>query len=181
MLRGLVLLALLLAPSAGVRAAAQPLEYEVKAAFLFNFAKFVEWGADAFAGPQDPVTLCVLGRDPFGEVLDETVRDEQVLNRTLTVRRIETPASSAGCHILFVSAAERARFAEILKNVNTRRTLTVSDRVEFLDAGGHLAFFLEGTRVRFAANPDSIARFEYQVSSRLMQVARIHRQTRVPG
>ena len=176
-LRYLPLIVLLFVDAAGARAA-QPLEYEVKAAFLLNFAKFVEWGADAFSGPGDPVTLCVLGRDPFGEVLDETVRDEQVSNRPLMVRRLESDAASAGCHILFVSAHERARFASILKNVNTRRTLTVSDRVDFLDAGGHLAFFLEGSRVRFAANSDAVARFDYQVSSRVMQVARIHKPAR---
>jgi hypothetical protein len=180
MLRHLLLLLILL-PASVLARADESLEYEVKAAFLFNFAKFVEWGDDAFSSPQEPLTLCVLGRDPFGPALDETIRGEQVENRALAIRRVENEAAAEGCHILFVAASERRRFSAILKSVNTRRILTVSEVPEFLDAGGHFSFYLEGNRVRFAANADAVSSFDHQVSAKLLQVARIHKPKRAAG
>ena len=168
-----VLLALLLG-ALPPPAAAQTLEYDVKAAFLFNFARFVTWPPDAFPDAESPIAICVLGPDPFGPRLDEIVAGERIEQRPLLVRRLARPDAAAGCHVLFVSPSDRERFRTILTHVNTRRVLTVSDAIEFLDAGGHFSFYLEANRVRFAANTAALGGCDFQVSSKLLQVARIH-------
>jgi hypothetical protein len=115
------------------------LEYGVKAAFLYNFVKFVEWPNGAFTSPDAPVAICVLGADPFGRTLDEIVQGERVESRSLVVRRVDNAASAASCHLLFVSSSERTRFEAILRAIDTRRVLTVAERMKFLGAGGHIA------------------------------------------
>jgi len=153
-------------------ARAQSLEDEIKAAFLYNFAKFVEWPPDAFASPDEPLTFCMLGRDPFGRVLDDLLAGEHVRHRRLAVRRVERNGRLDGCHILFVSPTEQGRFATLLRGIDTQRVLTVSDSLDFLAAGGHVSFFVEGSRVRFAVNQEACERAEFRMSSKLMQVAR---------
>jgi hypothetical protein len=156
----------------GVRASDSP-EYDVKAAFLFNFAKFVEWPPSSFAGSNAPLVICVLGHDPFGSTLDDVVRDERANDRTLVVQRPARVDAARSCHILFVSASEQARFAEILGAVDRARTLTVADAPGFLEAGGHVRFFLAANHVRFEINADTTEHAAFRVSSKLMRVARI--------
>lgn len=173
-LAGIVLLAAAVSPLR-----AQTLEDEIKAAFLYNFAKFIDWPPDAFASPEDPITFCLVGRDPFGRVLDDLLAGEHVRSRRLAVRRVERAGRLDGCHILFVSPAERERFAALLRAIDTQRVLTVSDSLEFLAAGGHVSFFVEGRRVRFAVNQEACERADFRMSSKLMQVAR--RPASAPG
>lgn len=167
----LAALALLLA-AGGSPARAQSLEDEIKAAFLYNFAKFVDWPPDAFASPEEPLTFCVLGRDPFGRALDDLLAGERVKNRPLAVRRQERNDPTTGCHVLFVSPSERTRFEALLRGVDTDRVLTVSDSLEFLAAGGHITFFVEASRVRFAVNREACDKAAFRLSSKLLQVAR---------
>ena len=155
--------------------AEQPGEYAVKAAFLYNFAKFVEWPAQAFPSPEAPFSICVLGPDPFGGALDAAVANERIHGRSLLVQRLDVWDPSARCHILFVSSAVQAQSAALLGAGTFRRTLTVGDGDAFLHAGGHISFFLEENRVRFAINAESVARSDLQISSKLMRVARIER------
>ena len=91
-------------------------EYQVKAAFLFNFAKFVEWPPDAFTSADEPIGICVLGQNPFGSVLEETVRGKVVANRTFVVRQIPDAQHVSGCHIVFMSASEGKRSVCFWKN-----------------------------------------------------------------
>jgi hypothetical protein len=156
-------------------AAQQPGEYAVKAAFLYNFAKFVDWPAQAFTSPDAPFTICVLGPDPFGGALDSAVANERIQGRSLIVRRLGVWDGRETCHILFVSSALQPQFAALLGSGTFTRTLTVGDREPFLQAGGHICFFLEANRVRFAVNADSVARSDLQISSKLMRVARVAR------
>ena len=89
-------------------------EYPVKAAFLFNFAKFVEWPADAFKGPDDPIAICVLGQNPFGGALEDVVRNKTVANRAFVVREVSNAQQASKCQIVFVTASERKRFRSLL-------------------------------------------------------------------
>jgi YfiR/HmsC-like len=161
-------------PGPTVGADVGSLEYGVKAAFLYNFVKFVEWPNSAFHATDSPVAICVLGADPFGRTLDDIVEGERVESRPLVVRRVDEAREAGACHLLFVSSSERTRFAPILAAVNTRRVLTVAESTEFLAAGGHIAFYLEANRVRFAINTGATAKSEFQVSSKLLRVARIY-------
>jgi len=157
---------------------AQSLEDEVKAAFLYNFAKFVEWPADAFDSAEEPLTFCLVGRDPFGPALDELLAGEHVRERPLAVRRLDRVTRDDRCHILFVSPSEAQRFAALLRAVDRRRVLTVSDGLAFLEAGGHISFFLDASRVRFAVNQEATDAAEFKMSAKLLQVARRPESTR---
>lgn len=161
-------------PARPATAQVESLEHEIKAAFLYNFVKFVQWPASSFSGADAPVTICLLGQDPFGTTLDDLIENEKVQGRPLAVRRLGRADAPAGCHVLFVAPAERTRFEAILRTVDTRRVLTVSDAMDFLAAGGHISFFMESNRVRFAVNAPAARDAEFQINSRLMRLARIH-------
>lgn len=154
-------------------AAAQAPEYHLKAAFLFNFVKFVEWPPQAFPGARAPLTLCVYGEDPFGRTLDEVVRGEKVGERSLAVRRPDSLEALDGCHVLFVSRSEAERLGGVLAQVGNRPVLTVSDTEGFLQAGGVINFVLEGSKVRFLINQKAAERNGLRISSRLLRLAMI--------
>jgi hypothetical protein len=147
---------------------AQPSEYQVKAAFLLNFTKFVEWPPTAFAEPDAPFTICILGDDPFGSVLDQIVEGEKVNDRKLVVQRIHGRAT-IGCQVLFVSNSERV--PSILTTVG-RGVLTVGDGEDFVREGGMIGFVLERRRVRFDINQSAAANASLKLSSKLLSVAR---------
>ena len=173
---GLAVVALLggRAPAAALTSdqARRDLEYQVKAAFLFNFAKFVEWPADAFDGPQDPVAICVMGKDPFGDSLDNVVRGETVNGRPLIVRRPRNPLETRDCQIVFLARAERAWQDEILSSLEGEGILTVGEDDGFLTDGGIIRFVLEENRVRFDINLAAAEANRLKLSSKLLRLAR---------
>ncbi|MES1241291.1 MAG: YfiR family protein [Acidobacteriota bacterium] len=172
--RSLVLLALLLLalPVAAQEGSSPgPLEYELKAAFLFNFVKFVEWPADAFAGAKSPLTICVYGADPFGASLDGAVRGESLGERGLLVQRPESLDDLRDCQVLFVSRSERARMPEVLARVQGAPVLTVGDTDGFLKAGGVINFVVEHNKVRFLINQEAAGRSQLKISSKLLRLA----------
>ena len=149
-------------------AAAGPSEYEVKAAFLFNFSKFVEWPEKAFAGPGSPIAICVLGENPFGTLLEDAVRGKQVNGRDLEVRDV---TSAAGCHVVFVGAAESARDAEVFARLADQPVLTVSDAETAAARGAIIGLTLEENRVRFEVNLVAARKAGVKLSSQLLKVA----------
>jgi hypothetical protein len=168
------LLALLLLAGAGaLRADARSeLEGQVKAAFLFNFTKFVEWPPEAFKEAGDPVTLCVAGEDAVGESLDMLVQGATVGSRRLTVHRTRSLAELRGCHLVFVPGAERRRQQEILSSLQGTSILTVGDSVGFLTDGGVIRFVLDQNRVRFEINLAAAQGNGLKLSSQLLRLAR---------
>jgi hypothetical protein len=164
------LLAALLLAVPGAAPAQTAEEYAVKAAFLYNFAKFVDWPPAAFPDPSN-LKICVLGDDPFGGSL-ETVAGEQVAGRKLNVVRTDSTSKLAGCQILFISRSERERIPQILAAVKGSPVLTVGDTQKFADDGVIINFILEGSKVRFEINTDSAERARLRISSKLLQLAR---------
>ncbi len=160
-----------------VRAArppAQELEYKVKAAFLYNFAKFVDWPAGAFADAKSPFNLCVLGEDPFGSALDQTVAGDSIGGRPIAVQRGAHLSELKGCHILFVSRSEEGRQRDIFAALHNGPVLTVGDSGSFLDAGGMIDFVIEGGKLRFEINRGAVDRSPLKISSKLLRLARLH-------
>src|SRR5688500_4355735 len=143
-----------------------PVEYQVKAAYLYNFVKFVEWPPDAAAGP---LTICVAGRNVFGPALEETVRGESVNGRPLQSRVILQPEE--GCHVVFVPRG--AAGPAYLAAARGTPTLTVGEEEGFIGLGGIISFHAEGSTIRFTINPGAARRAGLQISSRLLQLARI--------
>lgn len=150
-----------------------PSEYQVKAAFLFNFAKFVEWPADAFASSQAPFVICVLGEDPFGPMLDATLAGKTMGTHPVLLRRIKEHSDARRCHIVFVSSSESRNFAAVVDSVRGFAVLLVGDTDGFAAAGGSIEFTLEGNHVRFLINPDAAQRAGLMLSSKLLMLARI--------
>ncbi len=145
----------------------KPSEFEVKAAFLLNFTKFVEWPRST---PPDgaPFEICIFGEDPYGRVLDQMVAGEQVNGRHIIVRRIHESVKS--CGLLYVGRTEE-EVASLLEDV-APACLTVGETSDFLKVGGMIGFALENHRVRFDVNLRAVGRSSLQISSKLLNVAR---------
>lgn len=145
-------------------------EYVVKAAFLYNLAKFVEW-----PGPQTkgPLIFGILGEDPFGETLDRTVANKLISGRPVVVKRSAELGPLADCQVIFVSSSETKRLKQILKTLEGRPVLTVGDNEEFVQSGGATALVLEQNRVVLEVNTDQTVRVGLKISSRALEVARI--------
>lgn len=156
-------------PAAGRRAATPAAE--VKAVFLLNFTKFVEWPLESFPAPQSPIVIAVLGADPFGAALDQAVAGETVNGRPLAIRRFPTLAELEPCHILFISASEEESLPGILRRLRRTGTLTVSDMDGFAARGGAIQFREERGRLRFAISQEAAERAGLKVSARLLSLA----------
>ena len=150
-------------------------EYKVKAAFLYKFTKFIEWPANVFKGADDPILLCILGNDPFGDALN-SLNDKTVGGRKIAVKTSSDPESVNGCHIIFVSESEREILSTILKAVKNRHALTVGDMQGFAEAGGVINFFMADNNVRFEINVDAAQREGLTISSQLLKLAKIVRE-----
>jgi hypothetical protein len=148
-------------------------EYQIKAVFLFNFAQFVEWPATAFPDSGGPLVIGVLGEDPFGPYLDETVRGETVHGRPIEVRRFQRLSEITDCHILFVSQGELDRLDEVLVALKDRSVLTVSDAENFAARGGMVRFLTDRNRIRLQINLEAARAAGLTLSSKLLRPARI--------
>lgn len=150
----------------------EALEYEVKAAMLVNFAKFVDWPAQAFADGRAPLVIALVGRDPFGGLIEETVRDRSVGGHPIVVRKLDAPPPrESAAHIVFLARSEKRRSADLLAAVAGRPVLTVSDAEGFTQAGGMIALSIENERVAFQVNRAAAQRAGLSISSRLLKLA----------
>lgn len=148
-------------------------EYQLKAVFLFNFAQFVEWPADAFPNPETPVVIGILGSAPLGDLLDQTTRGEQLQGRSFQVRRYASVDEIQTCHILFIDGADGARLDETLARLKTRSILTVGDHDSFVKRGGMVRFVTDRNRVRLQINPAAAQAARLTISSKLLRLAEI--------
>lgn len=146
-------------------------EYQVKAAFLYNFAKFVEWPRRADRSLERTLVVGVLGRDPFGDALD-ALKGMEVRGRRVEVKRISRLEDARGCQILFISASERGRMAHILRYLHDLPVLTVADTDGFCRAGGMINLVHVGDKIGFEINAAAAKRAGIIISSRLLRLAR---------
>jgi YfiR/HmsC-like len=145
-------------------------EYGVKAAFLLNFTKFAEWPPSAFGEARAHIEICILGKDPFGRVLDDVVQGEIVRDRRLTVRRITQAPAPQTCQVLFLDPGLKD-LPKILRAI-PEGVLTVSEGDHFIRDGGMIAFVIDGRRVRFDINAMAADKAAVKLSSQLLNVAR---------
>jgi uncharacterized protein DUF4154 len=153
--------------------AARASEYQLKAVFLFNFAQFVDWPADAFPDSTTPVVIGILGDDPFEGLLDQTVRDERLGGRPFQVRRYHSVDEIKACHILFIRRPDGARLEETLARLKNRPILTVSDIDGFAERGGMIRFVTDRNRIRLQINQESVEAAHLTISSKLLRVAEV--------
>ena len=148
-------------------------EYQVKAAFLYNFAKFVEWPPGTFANSNEPIGICVVGQNPFGSALDDMVRGKKIGDRAFAVRRLPDTQQASKCQILFIGAAEWKRTPALLEALKGAGILTVGETDDFTALGGVIGFRLEGTRVRIQIALETAERTRLRISSKLLSLAEI--------
>jgi hypothetical protein len=163
--------ALLICFLGGVQAAEPqpPLEYQVKAAFLLNFTKFIEWPPSESGASDTPFGICIVGDDPFGLVLDQMLEGETFQGRKLAIQRPRRPLP-ASCQVVFVGKSEKDA-SGLLSGLGPG-VLTVGEGADFLRAGGLVAFVIENHRVRFDINQGAAVKAGFRISSKLLSVAR---------
>ncbi len=149
-----------------------PGEYDVKAAFLYNFSAFTEWPATAFETPTSPIVVGVVGKDPFGSALDAMMKGERVKDRPLIVWRVTRPEDMSRCHILFISDSETKQLGEILSRLKSQPVLTVSDIPGFAELGGAVGFTTAGS-VQLSINPAAVQSAHLAMSAKLLRLARL--------
>lgn len=182
MRRRLRLLAImhLVAAALGMPAApahAQPTETAVKAAFLPKFARYVSWPRGAMPAPGQPYQLCLVGRDPFGDMIERAAASEVISGRRVAVRRVAGAAGAAGCHVAFVSGDQAEATARVLASLRSHRVLTVTD-ARAGPTRGMIHFTVSGGRVRFYIDEVEAGRAGLSISSRLLSLALGVRQRR---
>jgi hypothetical protein len=148
-------------------------EYQVKAAFLYNFAKFVEWPLGTFANSTDPIVICIVGQDPFGSTLDDMVQGKKIGGRFFAVRRLPDTLQAGKCQILFIGAGGWKRTQALLDAVKGAAILTVGETDDFTALGGVVGFKLDGPRVRLQIAPEAGERSRLRISSKLLSLAEI--------
>jgi hypothetical protein len=166
---GLLVLGALIAWGAEPAAAALPTDYEVKAAFLYNFAKFVRWPDDAAFGPK--FVLTIVGDDPFGEVIDRAFLGKTVLGRPVEIRRTRVLREAAAAQMAFIGTSESGHLAEVLAALKGGSVLTVGDMDRFADGGGMVGFRLKDSTVRFEVNLREVRHARLQMSSQIIKLA----------
>lgn len=148
-------------------------EYQVKAAYLYNFAKFVEWPPASFASASANFQMCILGPDPFGDELRNLTRDKAVNGHPFEVRNVADTLQTKGCQILFVASSEHKHLKQIFDALLGTSVLTVGENEGFAARGGIINFFLQNGRVKFEVNPKAAEQSGLKISSKLLSVAKI--------
>jgi hypothetical protein len=146
-------------------------EYQIKAVFLFNFAQFTEWPPEVFESTNSPLVIGILGSDPFGTFLDETVRGEIIKGHRIRIERFKTLSEIKTCHILYIGHSEANRIEPILESLRSKPVLTVADFDTPASAGVIVRFISEHNRVRFQIDLDASREAQLTISSKLLRVA----------
>jgi len=148
-------------------------EYPVKLAFLYNFSKFIEWPAGSFRSPRAPLTICIVGRDPFSPEIEGDLRTRMVGGHPVEVLTLKLSDVLQGCHMVFIPATEKDQAGRIVGNLKGSSALTVGETEGFAVLGGIINFTVEGNKVHFEVNPLAAQRAGLKISSKLLSLAKI--------
>lgn len=148
-------------------------EYTVKAAFLFHFARFVEWPSEAFGQPDGPLVYCTIGEDPFQGALDASLKDKTLGPHVIQVRHLKQIQDAQNCHLVFVGAEDKKQVATVLAFLKGDPILTVGESERFVQEGGMIGFCVEENKIRFEINLEAAERARLRISSRLLALAKM--------
>ncbi|MBL7700457.1 MAG: YfiR family protein [Chitinophagaceae bacterium] len=149
-------------------------EYQLKAAFLFNFCQFVNWPADAFTSGEAPLVIGVLGPNPFGSYLEETVSGEKISGRPVEIRYFKEPDEVGDCHLLFIGGNNAKESSEGIAATKGKNILTISDQPNFLKQDGMIRFMNQQNKIRFEINVEAARSAGLEISSKLLRLADIY-------
>lgn len=147
----------------------RPTQYQVEAVYLYQFGNFVSWPSQA--NPPDSFSICILGRDPFGQILDSTITGETVGQTPLKAERLASAEEARHCRIVYISESESQQLTRILDALRDSHVLTVSEMPDFASRGGMIQFILEDNKVRFEINLAAAQKAGLAMSSQLLKVA----------
>ncbi|MEN3942676.1 YfiR family protein [Prosthecobacter sp. SYSU 5D2] len=150
-------------------------EYSLKAVFLYNFCQFIDWPPQSFTTDKTPFVIGVLGSNPFGSLLSETVEGEMVRGRGIRLEYYKSPAEARNCHLLFISDAELARHPGVFTTLNGHSVVTVGESDTFLDKGGMIALTSEQNKIRVRIFLQPVSAAKVEISSKLLRIADIRR------
>jgi len=167
----IALMAFVLGSNRGFGGETSPAEYRVKSLFLLNFAKYVDWPANAFAAASTPIAIGLIGEDKFTAELAKTVEGKIVSGRRIVIQPIETDDDLGKCHILFIAGSDKKRQDEILDKIKALPVLTVGETDQFIDRGGMINFVKREGKVRLEINLDASRQVRLEISARLLSVA----------
>jgi hypothetical protein len=156
-------------------------EYEMKAAYLYNFAKFVEWPSYAFADKNSPILIGIVGNDPFGYTLDLVISNKTIGERPLIVRRLTWPADLHGYHIIFLSSYETQHMPQITSSLQGIPVLIITEMPRSLGRGSIVNFVMEGNKVKFEIDVGNADKVGLKISSKLLMLARVYRNGKPEG
>ncbi len=159
--------------SPGNSHAGTTVEYQVKAAFLYHFANFVDWPESTFQATDGALRICLLGKNTFGEILSASLAEKTVGDRAFNIQENPPKSQLPHCHILYLPQTETGKFDRFRREISKGEVLTVGESSEFMKKGGMVQFFLQDQKVRFAVNPDVINQTNLKVSSKLLRLAKI--------
>jgi hypothetical protein len=146
---------------------------QIKAAYLYNFAKLVEWPAEAFKDATTPIVLGLVGAESFGDILDQNMAGRTANGRKLVIVRLKAGDNLRACHLLFIGSSEKSRLPQILAGLKGSSVLTVGEIPHFAHSGGIINFFQEEKRVQFEINVEAAERAKLKISSRLLSLAKL--------
>lgn len=149
----------------------QPTEYQIKAAFIFNFAKFVDWPPNTFTETNSPIVVGILGKNVFEGNLEKIIGNKTINNRPFRFVDLASPTEAARCHILFISPSEKDNVRKIVEGLHHASVLTISETDHFVDAGGMINFVIEDNKIRFEINNTAAKKAGLQISSKLLSLA----------
>jgi hypothetical protein len=155
-------------------------EYQLKAVFLYNFAQFTQWPTNAFANDHSPIVIGIIGADPFGHALEETIKGEAIQGRSLVIEHYRRADEIKTCHILYISQSENRYMEQIVRSVSTRPILTVADVDGSPNAEVIIRFIVENNKVHFRINQQAALRAGLILSSRLLRVGEATPSGRAP-
>jgi hypothetical protein len=147
-------------------------EYQIKAAYLYNFAKFVEWPADSFTNNQSPLVIGVFGQNPFGDELKAIAKDHKINGRDIVIKPVATLAEAGGVHLMFFGVTEDDRVAGMLAALKNSSVLTVGESGKFFAAGGMITFVREADKVRFEIDAPAAEQHGVKISAQLLKLAK---------
>ena len=147
-------------------------EYDVKAAFLFHFAQFVEWPPEAFKDASSPLTYCTIGEDPFHGALEQSLSGKTVATRPLRVQHLKQTQEIPGCQVLFIGTGEKKNIGAAMASASGNAVLTVGESEHFVQEGGIIGFCLEQNKIRFEINLEAAEKAKLKISAKLLALAK---------
>jgi hypothetical protein len=157
--------------TASVLAQTPSLEYAVKATYLYKFIPFVDWPPGSFSAPDAPVNLCIIGHDPFGDLLDRAIAGVTVGGHPIALRRLPVARRDEGCHVMFLGGSDAQSIPEALAAVRGAPVLTITDSADSGDASGIVNFVLADNRVRFQIDERAAAENRLGMNAKLLSLA----------